>query len=203
MAAHPALPVADAEVIVKYILNSTDKTLSTLPVKGEYTPKIPAQDNGRGTVLIRAAFTDRAVSGSKAVPSQTTEEMIVLRSPELTVSDAAIVKGAEMKAIGSQGAGFLAMPFANSFLAFNNIDLTSIDKLEVAATAQKREGAVGGTIELRLDSPTGTLIGKKEVELAPEVDMAKIMAELENQNKNLKPGEKPKTFSRPAQACRN
>jgi cytochrome c len=197
MAAHPALPVADAEVMVKYILNSTDKTLSTLPVKGEYTPKIPAQDNGRGTVLIRAAFTDRAVSGSKAVPSQTSEEMIVLRNPELTVSDATVVKGAEMKAIGAQGAGFMAMPFANSFLSFSEIDLTNIDKLELSAAAQKREGAVGGTIEVRLDSPTGQLIGKKEVELAPEVDMAKIIAELENENKNLKPGEKPKTFSRP------
>jgi cytochrome c len=197
MAAHPALPVADAEVIVKYILNSTDKTLSTLPVKGEYTPKIPARDNGKGTLLIRAAFTDRAVSGTKAVPAQTSEEMIILRSPELTVSDAAVVKGAEMKAIGSQGAGFLAMPFANSFLTFNEIDLTSIEKLEIAGAAQKREGAVGGTIEVHLDSPTGTLIGKQEVEVAPELDMAKLMADLENQNKNLQPGEKPKTFTRP------
>ncbi|CAG5069360.1 hypothetical protein DYBT9623_02096 [Dyadobacter sp. CECT 9623] len=197
MAAHPALPVADAEVIVKYILNSTDKTLSTLPVKGEYTPKIPARDNGKGTLLIRAAFTDRAVSGTKAVPAQTSEEMIILRSPELTVSDAAVVKGAEMKAIGSQGAGFLAMPFANSFLTFNEIDLTSIEKLEIAGAAQKREGAVGGIIEVHLDSPTGTLIGKQEVEVAPELDMAKIMADLENQNKNLQPGEKPKTFTRP------
>lgn len=197
MAAHPALPVADAEVIVKYILNSTDKTLSTLPVKGEYTPKIPARDNGKGTLLIRAAFTDRAVSGSKAVPAQTTEEMIILRNPELTVSDAATVKGAEMKAIGSQGAGFLAMAFANSFMTFKEIDLTGIDKLEFAAAAQKREGAVGGTIEVRLDSPTGTLLGKEEVEVAPELNMAKIMADLENQNKNLQPGEKPKTFTRP------
>ncbi|MCE7060614.1 PQQ-dependent sugar dehydrogenase [Dyadobacter sp. CY343] len=197
MAAHPALPVADAEVIVKYILNSTDKTLSTLPVKGEYTPKIPARDNGKGTLLIRAAFTDRAVSGTKAVPAQTSEELIILRSPELTVSDAAVVKGAEMKAIGSQGAGFLAMPFANSFLTFNEIDLTSIEKLEIAGAAQKREGAVGGTIEVHLDSPTGTLIGKQEVEVAPELDMAKIMADLETQNKNLQPGEKPKTFTRP------
>ncbi|TLV03205.1 PQQ-dependent sugar dehydrogenase [Dyadobacter luticola] len=197
MPGHPALPVADADVIVKYILASTEKTLSTLPVKGEYTPKIPEKDNGKGTVLIRAAFTDRAVSGAKAVPSQTSEEMIVLRSPELNAAEANVVKGAEMKALGTAGLGFAVVPFANSLLAFNEIDLTGIKKLELNAVSQKREGAAGGTIEVHLDSPTGTLLGQHKVEMAPEVDMAKVMAELESQNKNLKPGEAPKTFRRP------
>ncbi|MCE7064563.1 PQQ-dependent sugar dehydrogenase [Dyadobacter sp. CY326] len=194
MAAHPALPVADAETIVKYILNSTDKTLSTLPVKGEYTPKIPAKDNGKGTVLIRAAFTDRSVSGNKAIPAQTTEEMIVLRSPEINAAEAPIVQGAEMKALGTAGLGFSVVTFANSFLAFKEFDLTGIKELEMNAAAQKREGAMGGKVEVHLDSPTGTLIGEKSVEIAPEVDMAKIMAELESQKK---PGETVKPPRRP------
>jgi cytochrome c len=198
MAAHPALPVADAEVIVKYILNSTDKTLSTLPVKGEYIPVIPARDNGKGSLLIRAAFTDRAVSGNKAVPAQTTEEMIVLRSPEVNAAEAHIVKGAELKALGTAGLGFAVIPFANSMLAFNEIDLTGLQKLELNAVAQNREGAAGGNIEIHLDSPTGPVVGQQKVEMAPEVDMAKLIAEMENQNKNLKPGEAPKQVRRPA-----
>ncbi len=123
MAAHPALPVADAEVIVKYILNSTDKTLSTLPVKGDYTPEIPKGDNGKGSVIIRAAFTDRAVTGAKTIPAQTSEEMIVLRSPEMNAAEAPIVKGAELKALGVAGLGFSVVAFNDSYLGFKQIDL--------------------------------------------------------------------------------
>ncbi|MEO6686677.1 MAG: PQQ-dependent sugar dehydrogenase [Dyadobacter sp.] len=189
MAAHPALPVADAEVIVKYILNSTDKTLSTLPVKGEYKPEIPKGDDGKGSVIIRAAFTDRAVTGAKTIPAQTSEEMIVLRSPEMNAAEAPIVKGAELKALGVAGLGFSVLAFNGSYLGFKQIDLAGIDKLELNAAAQRREGSVGGTIEIRIDSPTGPVIGTEKVEMAPEVDIAKVMAEMESEKKNAKPGE--------------
>jgi cytochrome c len=197
MPAHPALPVADAETIVKYILSSTDKTLSTLPVQGEYTPKIPAKDNGKGTLLVRAAFTDRSVSGNKTIPAQTTEEMIVLRSPEVNAAEAPVTQGVELKALGTAGLGFSVVTFGNSFIAFKELDLSGIKELEMNAAAQKREGALGGKIEIRLDSPTGTLVGEKQVEVAPEVDMAKIMAELESQKK---PGEVVKPPRRPTRA---
>lgn len=200
MAAHPALPVADAEVIVKYILNSTDKTLSTLPVKGEYTPEIPKGDDGKGSVIIRAAFTDRAVTGAKTIPAQTSEEMIVLRSPEMNAAEAPIVHGAELKALGVAGLGFSVVAFNGSYLGFKQIDLAGIEKLELNASAQKREGSVGGTIEIRLDSPTGRVVGSEKVEIAPEVDIAKVMAEMESEKKNAKPGEVVKQrnpFARP------
>ena len=200
MAAHPALPVADAEVIVKYILNSTDKTLSTLPIKGEFTPKIPEGDNGKGSVIIRAGFTDRAISGGKSIPAQTTEEMIVLTSPEVFAATAPVVKGAELKALGVAGQGFSVVPFNGSYLGFKSIDLTGIDKLELNASAQAREGSVGGTIEIRLDSPTGTLVGEEKVNIAPKVDVAKVMAEMESEKKNAKPGTPAKQrnpFARP------
>ncbi|MCE7039713.1 PQQ-dependent sugar dehydrogenase [Dyadobacter sp. CY312] len=196
MAAHPSLPVADAEVIVKYILHSTDKTLSSLPVKGEFTPVIPKGDNGNGSVLIRAAFTDRAVSGSKAIPAQTSEELIVLRSPEVNGAEAPIAKGVERKALGVAGLGFCVVPYTNSYIGFQKIDLATISQIQLNASAETREGSVGGTIEIRLDSPTGTLIGEKQVEVAPPIDIAKMMAELESEKKNAKPGEAPKPRSR-------
>ncbi|MEO6287630.1 MAG: PQQ-dependent sugar dehydrogenase [Dyadobacter sp.] len=201
MAAHPSLPVADVDVIVKYILNSTDKTLSTLAVKGDYTPDIPKGDNGKGTVLIRAAYTDRAVGNNKAIPAQTSEEMIVLRDPEIFAAEASVVKGAELKALGVAGQGFSVVSFDKSYLGFKSIDLSGIQKLELNAAAQKREGSVGGTIEVRLDSPTGEIIGQQNVEIAPEVDIAKVMAEMESEKKNAKPATPAKApanrFSRP------
>ena len=185
MAAHPALPVADAEVIVKYILNSTDKTLSTLPLQGDYTAQIPTGDNGKGSVLIRAAYSDRPV---KNLPAQTAEEMIVLRSPELNGAEAPISKGVEMKALGVAGLGFSVVGYANSYIAFQAIDLTDIEKMVFDASAQQREGSVGGKIEIRLDSPTGAIIGEQRVDVAPPVDIAKVMAEMESEKKNAKPG---------------
>ena len=200
MAAHPSLPPADAEVMVKYILNSTDKTLSTLPVKGDYKLEIPKGDNGNGSVLIRAGFTDQAVNGAKAIPAQTAEQTIVLRSPEVNAAEAPVVKGAELKALGVAGLGFSVVAFANSYLAFKDIDLSGIQQLELNATAQKREGSVGGMVEIRMDSPTGTIIGQQKVDIAPEVDIAKVMAEMESEKKNAKPGavvKQTNPFARP------
>ncbi|GAB4045601.1 PQQ-dependent sugar dehydrogenase [Spirosoma litoris] len=176
MPGHPAMSVADAEVIVKYILNINDKTFSSLPMQGNYSVKIPEGDNGQGSVLVRAAYTDR---GGKAVPMQTSERMIVLHSPKMNASDAPIVHGADLKAKG-MGKGMNVIPYTNSYIGYYRIDLTGIKQLDFEASAQRREGSSGGAIEVHLNSPTGPLIGEANVELAPEVDMAKLMAQMES-----------------------
>jgi cytochrome c len=161
MPAHPAMSAADAAAIVKYILNSTEKTLSTLPVQGSYTVKIPEGDNGKGAVLVRAAYTDRPV---KTIPSQTAESQIILRNPEVSPADAEVTKGVDIKARG-MGTGVSLMAFSNGYIGYKKLDLTDIKQLELVASAQKREGSVGGTVEIRLDSPTGDLIGQTAVEV--------------------------------------
>jgi len=123
-----------------------------------------------------------------------------LASPEVFAATAPVVKGAELKALGVAGQGFSVVPFNGSYLGFKSIDLTGIDKLELNASAQAREGSVGGTIEIRLDSPTGTLVGEEKVNIAPKVDVAKVMAEMESEKKNAKPGTPAKQrnpFARP------
>ncbi len=176
MPGHPAMSVADAEIIVKYILNVNEKSFSTLPTKGTYSVKLPEGDNGQGSVLVRAAYTDR---GAKTVPTQTSENMIVLHSPQMNASDAPVVHGAELKGRG-MGKGLNVIPYANTYIGFHKLDLTGIKQLDFGASAQRREGSAGGTIEARLNSPTGPLIGLANVELAPEVDMAKLMAQMES-----------------------
>jgi cytochrome c len=48
----------------------------------------------------------------------------------------------------------------NAYLVLNKIDLTNIGELEFAATANAGMGpGLGGTIEIHLNSPSGTLIG--------------------------------------------
>ncbi|GAA4457757.1 hypothetical protein GCM10023189_28990 [Nibrella saemangeumensis] len=178
MPGHPAMSVTDARAIVDYILHVNDKTLSSLPLQGEHSVKIPAGDNGRGSVLVRAAYTDRgsAVSGGKGVPAQTAEHLLILRSPQVNAASAPVKQGVDVKS--DRGEKIMAYP--NSHIAFRQFDLTGVKQLELAAAAQRREGSAGGTIEVRLGSPTGPLIGEVAVPLAPEVDMAKLMAQMES-----------------------
>ena len=185
MPGHPAMSVADAGILVNYILHINEKTLSSLPMQGTYALKLPEGDKGNGSVLIRAAYTDRGnpagvggVKGAKPVPAQTSEKLLVLRSPQLDASTASITHGADVKAKG-MGKGENVIPYANGYIGFRQLDLTSIKQLELAASAQRREGSAGGQIEVHTDSPTGPLIGEATVELAPEVDMEKLMAQME------------------------
>jgi cytochrome c len=51
-------------------------------------------------------------------------------------------------------------------LLWRNIDLSGIRELSIAATAPAREGFLGGTIEVRLGSPAGELVGQFDVTTA-------------------------------------
>ncbi len=179
MPGHPAMSVADAGILVQYILHIDEKTFSSLPMKGTYAVKLPEGDNGKGSVLIRAAYTDRGyLVGSKPVPAQTGEQLLVLRNPQMEASSAEFVHGADIKAKG-MGKGENVIPYNKAYIGFRQLDLTGIKQLELTAAAQRREGSAGGTIEVRLGSPTGRVIGETTVELAPEVDVAKLMAQME------------------------
>lgn len=197
MPAHPAMPAGDAAAIVKYILNSTEKTLSTLPAQGSYTVKIPEGDNGKGSVLVRAAYSDRPV---KTIPSQTAERQIILRNPELSPDQAEIAKGVDIKARG-MGAGVSLMAFSNGYIGFKKLDLTDIQQLDLVASAQKREGAVGGTVEVRLDSPTGELIGQTTIDVAQPRTAAPTATSIQNAGGTTQP--KSTTAAAPASAPRS
>ena len=180
MPGHPAMSVADAGILVNYILHINEKTLSSLPMQGTYTLKLPEGDKGNGSVLIRAAYTDRGgvLKAAKPVPAQTSETLLILRSPQLDASTASVIHGADVKAKG-MGKGENVIPYANSYIGFRKLDLTGIRQLELAASAQRREGSAGGTIEVHLNAPNGPIIGETTLELAPEVDMEKLMAQME------------------------
>lgn len=160
MPAHPAITLTDARTIVNYILHVKDKNISTLPLKGIYTQKIPAGDNGKGTMILRAAYTDK---GNAAAPALTTEQVVVLHSPQLSPASADIIKGAEIKKQIMFVVSENVIPKNNGYIGFKNLDLSGIGELELYATANPTQGFTGGNIEIRLDDPTGELLGQAEV----------------------------------------
>jgi cytochrome c len=160
MPAHPAITLTDARTIVNYILHVRDKNIRTLPLKGNYTQKIPAGDNGKGTLIVRAAYTDK---GAMAAPALTTEQVVALHSPQLSPAMADIIKGAEIKKQIMFVVSENLIPKNNGYIGFRGLDLSGIKELELGATANPSQGFAGGSIEIRLDGPAGELLGQAEV----------------------------------------
>jgi cytochrome c len=130
-----------------------------------YTPKLPdGDDDGRGRLVIRAVYSD---NGAQGAPAHTADAVAVLRGPQVSAGSADILDGVTTT-VENRGAGPVAIvAHANSHIAFRGIDLTGIRRAELAASATARQGSVGGTVEIRLDSPTGTLLAQTTIAITP------------------------------------
>ncbi|MGV8878934.1 MAG: PQQ-dependent sugar dehydrogenase [Sphingobacteriaceae bacterium] len=154
MPAHPTVPEKDIKTIVNYILQLYQKQpVKLLPVKGTYITKVPEGDNGKGSVIFRAAYNDR---GNGQIPSQSSESISVLRQPVLSVSKTDKSSGIKFNNDRSRAVAIGPM----SYLNFNKIDLSGIKNIDLELPGEKE--ALGGLIEIRQDSPTGKLIGQTE-----------------------------------------
>jgi cytochrome c len=168
MPPHPGLTTHEIRTIVEYMLSATDERMSVLPLDGRYTAALPADDNGRGHVVIRAAYTDNPVG---RLPSQTTIATKVLRSPTLTPAAADVVRnitfGARGSGDGAETRNVAVTAMHDAHLGFRGIDLTGVSALTVNANTGGEMRAAGGVIEVRTGGPSGTLIGQGTVVVAP------------------------------------
>jgi cytochrome c len=152
MSAHPQISKTDARYIVEYILSIGDaKVATSLPLKGSYTLDKSKDAKEKGSYVLRAAYRDR---GTPQMPAIIGEQVHVLRYPVLDPE----------KADDKEGANLLMTPFKAflmqgdfSYIAYRNIDLTGISNIAVTVSALGRIGALGGIIEMHLDSAAGKL----------------------------------------------
>lgn len=163
MSAHPTLDEGDARKMIDYILELDDEqaTVEKLPLTGVVKPEIPEdQSEDYGGFLLRAAYADK---GANAQPSLASESFIALRNPRMIPYEAPIQQGTELlttprityNAVGPE-----------SYFGYEALDMTGVKQINIRATASARSNAAGGVIEVRLDSPTGQLIGQSE-EIVP------------------------------------
>ncbi|MEZ0540024.1 ThuA domain-containing protein [Fibrella arboris] len=158
MSAHPQLSAAEAADMVKYVLNvaSDAATANVLPVKGSYSAKIPAGDKGKGVYILRASYEDK---GAKGLPSLRSEQTYVLRNAKVDAHGFDQYDNVNKMAFGGNN---LAIPGkSGAYMGLKEADLSGVTAIRVMAMAPKPQlNAKGGKIELRLDSPTGKLIGE-------------------------------------------
>ncbi|HEX2533855.1 MAG TPA: PKD domain-containing protein, partial [Chitinophagaceae bacterium] len=154
MSAHPQLAVTDARSMAEYIVNLDEKkaAVKSRPVKGTYTLSDTVKT--KGTYILRAAYRDRGTAAMQPIVS---EEVVILRHPQLLPDLADDAKNTNLiTTLNKQF--FVIAPV--SYLAYKDIDLTGIASIDFSVQANTRFAAAGGVIEVRLDSPDGTLIGQ-------------------------------------------
>lgn len=159
MPAHPSITPHDARTITNYILSIDRELPNTLPVEGTFVFRVPEDDNGKGTYIIRAAYTDQGANG---LPSHTTDSMILLTSPRIEPLSADRIEGGALRDQLDEYVFLTARP--NSFIAFNQVDLTGIRRISFRPNWHLYDIYPGGTIEVRLGSIDGELIGSTTME---------------------------------------
>ncbi len=158
MSAHPQLSEADAKRMVKYIfsLNEDQSTVSSLSLEGKIYPEVPEGEDGQGGYLLRAYYSDK---GSGNVTSLSGEDFVALRNPYLDPQLAEIRKGVQL--VTKPSVNFF-MVGDQSHIGFKEIDMTGIKEIMLYLGISDRDLAKGASVEIRLDSPTGKLIGQTD-----------------------------------------
>jgi cytochrome c len=170
MPAHPALTPAEATTLAQYVL-SLDDTTATLrriartgsiatparPVAGRTArPGQPAPVE-KGAYVLRASYTD---AGANGMPPITSSDAVLLRHPLLAPESAELMSPGIVYNTSNRDPGFVVNS-SGSYIGFRGIDLTGIASIEIGALTRFYTWShfKGGTAEIRLDSPTGRLVG--------------------------------------------
>lgn len=157
MSAHPDLPKKDAELMLQYIFSLRGQEHpDQKPLKGTYLPPLRGKEEQAkaGGYVFTASYTDK---GQGRIGPQSGRKNMVLRSPILHAADADEEKGIS-KYRDSLGIEFVKGLADGSYITFNDIDISGIDRIAVS-TAGGLGTSAGGVLEIRSNTPTGLLIG--------------------------------------------
>ena len=177
MPAHSGLSEVDAKAIARYVLSldGKTKTVKSRPVTGTYVTKVPANDQGRGSFIFRAAYTDK---GTKLAAPQSGESLLVLKSAQVQTGQAEKTDGIEFNSSGSTG----IIKKQGAYLGFDKIDLQGINEIELTTNTDGLKNT-STELEVRIDSPEGKLIGKSAetlIKLEPTIGVHDIFVVFKN-----------------------
>lgn len=169
MPAHPQLTQAQAARMVAYIMSLAEPRAPSLPVRGQYTPAAGTDSSRDAVVMLRATYTDRGGNGATSASGSKT---LALRSPTVVVASGDTADGVQKYAGPEVPMEVTIGSRPGAFVGFRQLDLTGISGIVFAAMAPVPQlNAAGGKVEVRLDSPTGPLIGETPV-IPPNPTMA-------------------------------
>jgi cytochrome c len=159
MPPHPQLTDAQTTQLAAYVLSLGKKSAGpSLPAKGEYVP--PATNGpAQGAVVLRASYTD---NGANGLPGATTDRTLVLRAPTVVLATGELGDGVSKMQVPQMPVPMTMPARSGAWAKLKQIDLTGISEVVITATAPAQY-AVGGKVEVHLDSDTGPLLGETPV----------------------------------------
>ena len=155
MSAHPQLKPTEVEDMVKYILSLANaKKIESKPVKDSYLTKTKEKE---GSYIFSASYTDR---GHGVIGPLTVTNSVALRPAKVKANAADGGKGFVKSKV--EGVEIVTGNSDGAYISYDDIDLTGIKSIKVAAKAVSGKAA-GGVLEARIGSVTGVKIGEVKI----------------------------------------
>lgn len=175
MPPHPMLSTAEASQIIDYILSlaQTNTANRDLPLKGEFILKAhersgPVSRLGKffafdvepGSYVFRASYEDKGIPENRAL-RLLGKETLLLRYPILAPETADFLSDKGISFTPSTDDPGFMITGNGAYLGFRDIDLTGVARVNIGAVTRFWYWShyIGGTVEFRLGSPEGKLIG--------------------------------------------
>lgn len=150
MAAHPQHTQEEAAEMVKYIL-SVNEQAKGLATEGVVTFDEHNRTKSSGYYVMRASYTDK---GAPSATSLTNSGLLILRSSKVEAEEMTFDKKMSLRHIDGSDVSFVTSISNGDFLKLDSVDLSGITKIKMRVAS----GSDGSVVELRLGSPTGTLL---------------------------------------------
>lgn len=155
MSAHPTISEADSKKIAQWVLSLENTAIpkASLPMLGKIIPEPTKEDDENNNFNLFASYTDQGALGLKPLTSTAS---VLLRTNKFNARALKEKKNITFK--DSTSTGFLVYPELSGWVKMKQIDLSGISSIELS-NVSKGQGA-NYTIEVRLDTEKGLLIGK-------------------------------------------
>jgi cytochrome c len=168
MSPHPQLKNEEAEKMIGYILSLSGKaTAPGLPPKGTYSLNKHKATEKEGSYIFTASYTDKGANGMKPL----TATKVVALSYPLIGADKFVEKKKAMTFLVTKEVWSaieqeitIVLPNHDGMLRYSGIDFTDVGQIIIGAAVAPNYFS-GGTLEIYLDSETGTKIGSAELEV--------------------------------------
>lgn len=159
MPSHPGMSADEAGALADYVLSLTDGAAGprAVPPSGSL-PLSPAEPARPGSAyLLRASYTDAGAPGAAPIRAAA---RILLRHPRFAPENADSISEGTAYTPSTNDPGFIVNA-DGAHLGFRAVDLQGIGAIEIGALTRFYTWShfIGGSMEVRLDSPDGPLVG--------------------------------------------
>ncbi len=159
MSAHPNLSQGDAKTLAAWVLSlANNQNKKSLPPTGTVQATLGKPATPNGTLYLTADYTDK---GGASIKPLTGTGYAALHSPVVSLEGITHVK--EASPMSYNGMALLILSSSEGWFALDSIDLSGIKKATLGVGWQ---GVLSGSnsLELRLDSPDGKVIGQSVIQ---------------------------------------